>query len=138
MAGYRPIRVAELLQAELAELLLRHLKDPRLQMVTLSRVEVTPDLRHARVYVSHVGSAAEQQAALAALQQATGFMRSHLGKHLKLRYIPQLTFQLDTSIAYGVRISRLLQELLPRQEPPEGSTGEAAGVKPQEEPEHSG
>ena len=136
MAGYRPIRVAELLQAELAELLLRHLKDPRLRMVTISRVEVSPDLRHARVFVSHVGSAAEQQAAIAGLQQATGFIRSHLGKHLKLRYVPQLTFQLDTAIAYGVRISRLLQELLPRGDSPDGSGGDSAGVRPQEEQEH--
>ena len=119
MAGYRPRRMAELLQAEMAELLLRHLKDPRLKMVTISRVEVSSDLRHARLYVSHVGSAVEQQAAMAGLQQATGFIRSHLGKHLKLRYVPQLTFQLDTTIAYGVRLSRLLQELLPQASPDE-------------------
>ena len=115
MAGYRPRRVAELIQTEIAELLLRHLKDPRLKMATISRVEVSPDLRHARVYVSHVGSAAEQQGAMAGFHQATGFIRSHLGKRLKLRYVPQLAFQLDTTIAYGVRVSRLLQELLPRE-----------------------
>ena len=69
--------------------------------------------------MSHVGSAVEQQAAMAGLQQATGFIRSHLGKHLTLRYVPQLTFQLDTTIAYGVRISRLLQELLPQASPDE-------------------
>ena len=119
MAGYRPRRIAELLQAELADLLLRHLKDPRLRMVTISRVEVSPDLRHARIYVSHVGSEAEQHAAMAGLHQATGFIRSHLGKHLKLRYVPELAFQLDTSIAYGVRVSRLLQELLPHADPDE-------------------
>jgi ribosome-binding factor A len=119
MAGYRPIRVAELIQAEMAELLLRHLKDPRLKMATISRVEVSPDLRHARVYVSRVGNAAEQQAAMAGFHQAAGFIRSHLGKHLHLRHVPQLTFQLDTAIAYGVRISRLLQDLLPRAIPEE-------------------
>ena len=115
MAGYRPRRVAELLQAELAELLRRHLKDPRLSMATISQVEVSPDLRHARIYVSRVGSAAEQQAAIAGLHQATGFIRRHLGKHLRLRYVPQLDFRLDTAIASGVRISRLLQELVPRE-----------------------
>jgi ribosome-binding factor A len=120
MTGYRPIRVAELIQAELATLLLRHLKDPRLTMATISRVKVSPDLRHARIYVSRIGSEAEQQAAIAGFQQATGFIRSHLGKHLKLRYVPQLDFQLDTAIAYGVRVSRLLQELLPRETQAEG------------------
>jgi ribosome-binding factor A len=120
MTGYRPIRVAELIQAEIADLLLRHLKDPRLTMATISRVVVSPDLRHARIYVSRVGSEAEQQAAMAGFQQATGFIRRHLGKRLKLRYVPQLDFQLDTAIAYGVRVSRLLQELLPRETPDEG------------------
>ncbi len=120
MTGYRPIRVAELIQAEIADLLLRQLKDPRLTMATISRVVVSPDLRHARVYVSRVGSEAEQQAAMAGFHQATGFIRSHLGKRLKLRYVPQLDFQLDTAIAYGVRVSRLLHELLPRETPDEG------------------
>jgi len=120
MTGYRPIRVAELIQAEIADLLLRHLKDPRLAMATISRVVVSPDLRHARVYVSRVGSEAEQQAAMVGFHQATGFIRSHLGKRLKLRYAPQLEFQLDTAIAYGVRVSRLLHELLPRETPDEG------------------
>jgi len=119
MTGYRPIRVAELIQAEIADLLLRQLKDPRLTMATISRVVVSPDLRHARVYVSHVGSEAEQQAAMAGFQQAKGFIRRHLGKRLQLRYVPQLDFQLDTAIAYGVRVSRLLQDLLPREPPDE-------------------
>jgi ribosome-binding factor A len=114
MTSYRPLRVAELIQAAMAELLLRHLKDPRLTLATVSRVEVSPDLRHARVYVSRVGSAAEQQATMAGFHQAAGFIRRHLGKHLHLRHVPQLTFQLDTAIAYGVRVSRLLQDLLPR------------------------
>jgi ribosome-binding factor A len=63
--------------------------------------------------VSRIGSAAEQQAAIEGFQHAAGFIRSQLGKRLKLRYVPQLDFQLDTSIAYGVRISSLLHDLLP-------------------------
>lgn len=127
MAGYRPIRVAELIQAEIAALLLRHLQDPRLALATISRVEVSPDLRHARVYVSRVGSEAERQAALAGFQQATGFIRRHLGKQLKLRYVPQLDFRLDTAIAYGVHVSRLLEELLPRATHDEGEACAPAG-----------
>ena len=138
MAAYRPRRVAELMQAAIAELLLRHLKDPRLRMATISRVEVSPDLRHARIYVSRVGSEAEQQATMAGCHQAAGFIRSHLGKHLHLRHVPELAFQLDTAIAYGVRVSRLLQELLPREDPPGGSAGDATGVRPQEEQGHPG
>jgi ribosome-binding factor A len=111
MASYRPTRVGDLLQAEIADLLLRHLKDPRLSMATVSRVDVTPDLRHACVYISRVGSETEQQATMAGFLRAAGFIRSQLGKRLRLRYAPELTFKLDTSIAYGVRMSRLLHDL---------------------------
>jgi ribosome-binding factor A len=111
MASYRPARVGELIQAELATLLTRGLKDPRLEMSTVSYVEVTPDLRHARVYISRLGSAAEQDAMLQGFQRAAGFIRGQLGRRLKLRYIPQLTFELDTGIAYGVRISSMLNKL---------------------------
>ena len=111
MASYRPARVGELIQAELATLLTRGLKDPRLEMSTVSYVEVTSDLRHARVYISRLGSEAEQDAMLQGFQRAAGFIRGQLGRRLKLRYIPQLTFELDTSIAYGVRISSMLNKL---------------------------
>jgi ribosome-binding factor A len=111
MASYRPARVGELIQAELATLLTRGLKDPRLEMSTVSYVDVTSDLRHARVYISRLGSEAEQDAMLQGFQRAAGFIRGQLGRRLKLRYIPQLTFELDTGIAYGVRISSMLNEL---------------------------
>jgi ribosome-binding factor A len=127
MAGYRPIRVGELIQIEIADLLLRQLKDPRLHMATISRVDVSPDLRHAHVYVSRLGSDTEQQAAIDGFVHAAGFIRNQLGKHLKLRYIPELTFQLDTTIAYGVRISSILQDLVPSEtaEETEGDTPHA-------------
>ena len=122
MAGYRPARVGELIQAELAQLLLQGLKDPRLHMTTISYVDVSPDLRYARVYISRLGSETEQSAALAGFKRATGFIRGQLGKRLKLRYIPQLTFVLDTGIAYGVRISSILNELdIPEAAPDEES-----------------
>lgn len=112
MAGHRPTRVGELIQAEIAHLLLRDLKDPRLQMATISRIEITPDLRHACIYISHLGNETERQLAIEGFVRATGFIRGQLGKRLKLRYIPQLTFKLDTSIAYGVRMSRVLRDLV--------------------------
>lgn len=124
MSRYRPTRVGELLQAEIAQLLLRQLKDPRLSMVTISRVEVSADLRHACIYISRIGSETEQRAALQGFEHATGFIRGQLGKLLKLRYTPELTFKLDTTIAYGVRISRILHDLIPTppREPAESDT----------------
>jgi ribosome-binding factor A len=112
MTSYRAVRVAELIQAEIADLLLRQLKDPRLHMTTVSRVEVSPDLRYARIYISHTGNETEQQAAVEGFLHANGFIRSQLGKRLKLRYVPQLDFKLDSAIAYGVRISRMLNTLV--------------------------
>lgn len=112
MTHHRPERVGDLIQAEIADLLLRQLKDPRLRMATVSRVEVSADLRHARVYISQVGSETERQEAIDGFKRATGFIRGQLGKRLRLRYIPQLTFQLDTTIAYGVRISSMLHDLV--------------------------
>jgi len=111
MQNYRATRVAELLQSEIADLLLRHLKDPRLSMVTISRVDVSPDLREARVYVSRVGDENEQKETMEGFARAVGFIRSQLGKRVKLRHTPNLTFKLDTAIADGVRISRLLHDL---------------------------
>lgn len=111
MTSYRPIRVGELIQAEIADLLLRQMKDPRLSLATVSHVEVSPDLRYARVYISHPGSEVAQQMAIEGFVHATGFIRNQLGKRLKLRYVPQLTLQLDTTIAYGVRISSMLHDL---------------------------
>jgi ribosome-binding factor A len=111
MVGYRAIRVAELIQAEIADIILRQMKDPRVTMTIISRVEVSPDLRHARVYISHTGTETEQRAALEGFLHAAGFIRKQLGKRLTLRYIPQLDFKLDTAIAYGVRISHMLNTL---------------------------
>ena len=111
MQNFRPTRVGELLQAEIADLLLRQLKDPRLSMATISRVEVSPDLREARVYVSRVGSESKQKEAMEGFDRAVGFIRGQLGRRLKLRHTPSLTFVLDTAIAEGVRISRLLHDL---------------------------
>lgn len=124
MTSYRPVRVGELIQAELAELLLRDLKDPRLEMVTVSHVDVSPDLRHARVYISRVGSEEEQASARLGFERAAGFVRGRLGKRLKLRYVPKLDFVIDTGIAYGVRISHMLNELAP-QEPVDDSESDA-------------
>jgi len=127
MTRYRPTRIGELLQAEIARLLLRQLKDPRLSMATVSCVEVSSDLRHACVYISRIGNEAEQQAAIQGFERAAGFIRSQLGKHLTLRHTPELTFKLDTAIAYGVRISRILHDLIPAPsvEPAESDTAHA-------------
>ena len=106
----RPAQVGEAIQRELSELLLRDLKDPRLGFVTIMGVEVSPDLKHARVFVSALGSDEEQQASMAALESARGWLRHELGQRMDLRYTPELQFRADHTTATADRINRLLQE----------------------------
>jgi ribosome-binding factor A len=109
----RSDRIADLLQREIADLLLRRVKDPRVEGVTITGVKVSRDLQHARVFYCVMGSPKEEgkEAVVAALDKARGFMRQELGKRLHMRYLPQLEFIYDASFDYGDKIERLLKEL---------------------------
>jgi ribosome-binding factor A len=105
-------RVAEQLREEISALMLRDMKDPRIRLASVSEVRLTPDLRQARVRISALGDDGERHAVVAAMQHAEGYVRAQLGDRLEnLRTIPRLTFELDESIAYSVRISSMLREL---------------------------
>ncbi|HEX2171612.1 MAG TPA: 30S ribosome-binding factor RbfA [Dehalococcoidia bacterium] len=105
-------RLGELLRAEISDLLRREVKDPRVgDMVTISSVKVSPDLRQAKVMVSVYGTEAERTAAVAGLRAAHGFLRNHLGERLKVRRVPTLDFELDRSIEQGARVLRILAEI---------------------------
>ncbi len=111
-AGHRMERINAQLQQELALALARDVKDPRVQLVTVVSVACSPDLSYARVRVSSLGEAAQQTQTLRALRSMVGFLRHLLGERLdNLRRIPRLDFQLDQSIAYGVRVGTMLREL---------------------------
>ena len=107
----RADRVGDLILKELAELLLRKVKDPRLADITLTDVKVSPDLRHARVFYSLLGDDERKAEAVVGLQSATGFVKRELSKRLHLRRIPDIEFCLDSSLEYGSHIDRLLTEL---------------------------
>ncbi|MBA4393101.1 MAG: 30S ribosome-binding factor RbfA [Desulfobacca sp.] len=115
----RTIQVGGLIQKEISELLLRKIKDPRLEMVTISGVVVTPDLKLARVFFSRFGNSIEVQKALEGLRSAAGFIKRELGQRLKLRHVPELEFMYDTSFDYGDRIESLIKDLFPSKEPVE-------------------
>ena len=106
-----------MLQKEISELLLRKIKDPRLEMITITGVEVSPDLKLARVYFTRFGAPSGIQQGLEGLQSASGFIKRELGMRMKLRYVPELEFVHDTSFEYGDRIESLLKELFPAKEP---------------------
>lgn len=105
-------RVAELLREEISQLMMREMKDPRVRLASVSSVQVSPDLRQARVMVSALGADEERTAVVAAMRHAEGFVRAQLGNRLEsLRSIPHLRFELDESIAYSVRISSMLRTM---------------------------
>jgi ribosome-binding factor A len=105
-----------MIQKEISEVLLRKIKDPRLEMVTISGVDVSPDLKQARVFFSRFGNSAEVQRSLEGLRSATGFIKRELGQRLKLRHVPELEFIYDTSFEYGDRIESLIKDLFPAKE----------------------
>jgi len=107
----RMSRVGEEIKKELSVLLQREMKDPRIGFVTVTGVEVTSDLQQAKVFVSIFGNEEQRAASLAGLQKAKGFLRSEIGKRVKLRHVPDLLFKLDESIDYGNKINTLLREI---------------------------
>jgi ribosome-binding factor A len=111
MSTRRQRQVAELLHQEISLLIQRQARDPRLGFVTVTDVEVTPDLRLATVYVSVMGGDDEVKQTLAGLKNATGFFRHELGGTLSLRFVPELSFRLDESLEQGLHIDQLLDSL---------------------------
>jgi len=107
----RAERVADQLRIEVADILAKKSKDPRLQFVTVTNVEVTNDLRIARVYVSILGSQDDEPGILKALNSAAGFVRSEIGRRLELRYTPEVKFWSDTKGPRAERILKILDTL---------------------------
>ena len=112
MSVHRPGRLREVMKEEISDIIRKELKDPRIgDLTSITSVEVTRDLRHAKVYASILGDDEKQKEAIKGLQSAAGFIRSELGRRVRLRHTPELTFHLDTSIAPGARISELINKV---------------------------
>lgn len=107
----RTDRVDELLRQEIGVIVARDVADPRIGFATITRVETTPDLRHAKVWVSVIGQPAERAATIAALGRAMPFVRHELGRSLRIKRIPDLHVQLDDTAERGTRVLQLLNEL---------------------------
>lgn len=104
-------RVSDLIRTHLMNLLERKVNDPRLQMITITDVVVTPDAARADVHFSVLGGVEEQAAALAGLNSAAGWLRRELGQRLRLRNTPELVFHYDPSLEHGEHIAGILKEL---------------------------
>jgi ribosome-binding factor A len=128
--GHRIEQINKLIRRELSELIQRQLKDPRLStFVTVTEVATSTDLRHAKVFVSHLGSDEEKQAILEVLDSAAGFLRKELAHNLKLRRTPELHFYWDDSIEQGDHILQLIDQVTQDEvgHQPESQPGSAPG-----------
>ena len=110
MTGRRPERLGEQIREEVSQIVVGDLKDPRVSSAVVTDVEVSSDLRHAKVFINILGADEEVQKTLNALRSAAGFVRWQLGQSLRLRYTPQLHFALDKSARAGDRVDKILKE----------------------------
>ncbi|WP_027714072.1 ribosome-binding factor A [Desulfuromonas sp. TF] len=111
MQSSRSHRVAESIHKEVSSLLLKGLKDPRIGFVTITGVEVTPDLHLARIYFSVMGDEEARKNTQKGLSSSTPYVRREIGRRLRLRHVPDILFEYDTSLEYGNRIESLIREI---------------------------
>ena len=125
----RTLRINAQLQRELSSLIREQLTDPRVALVTVTQVSVSPDMRNARISISQIGSDAELKAAAKALNGAASLLRRAIGKSLKLRYVPMLRFFADEALREGDRIGSMIREATARDRAHPVTPGEAVAPK---------
>lgn len=111
MSTNRAKKLAEIVKEEISDILATKMKDPRLGFTTVTAVEVTRDLRYCKIYVSVMGSEDEIKQSLAALDNASGFIRSELGSRIRVRHVPELRFLRDQALEHSMHINKLLEKL---------------------------
>lgn len=112
MTNRRPRRVAELIKEEVSKMLLQdEIKDPRIGFVTITDVEVSGDLRHAKIFVSVMDDEEATKETMAGLENAKGYVRRELGQRVRLKHTPEILFRYDNSIERGTRIFKILEDL---------------------------
>ena len=110
MTRFRAQRLGDQLQTELAELIQKEVRDPRIGFVTVTEVRMSSDLNYARVYVSIMGDAEQTEESMAALLRAQGFLRAQIGRRMKLRHVPELRFEVDETLDQAEHIDALLRD----------------------------
>jgi ribosome-binding factor A len=115
MIPSRVKRVSETMKEVLSEIIQLNLKDPHVGFVTVTGVEMTPDLKQAKVWVSVMGDEEEERNTLKALKHAKGFLKAEVAKRVRLRYMPELTFMVDETVRTSMRIEGILKEIIPEQ-----------------------
>lgn len=111
MSTRRMERINEFIREEVALLIQREIKDPRIGFVTVLGCKVTPDLREARIYISVLGNKKQKEDTLSGLKSASGYIQTKIGKFIRLRYTPKIVFFLDESVERAARIEELLKKI---------------------------
>lgn len=109
--GLRADRVKKILRIEISRILQEDLRDPRIGFATVMRIDLTGDLRYAKIYFSIMGDEAHQESSIEGIKSASGYIRRLVGERLKLKYVPELSFKLDRSIEYGVNLEKTFERL---------------------------
>lgn len=109
--SHRTSRMAEAIKQEVAAIMQHELKDPRIGFASITMVEVSGDKRHAKIFVSVLGDDVKTKESIKALRNAQGYIRTELSKRLKVRYTPEIVFELDTSISHGAKIMEVLRQV---------------------------
>ncbi len=124
MTSRRTLKAAEAIREVVSMTILTGLRDPRVQDVTVTHVEVSPDMRQAKVHVSVMGDVAKQKLSLHGLRSSAGFLQSKISERIDTRYTPRLVFELDDGIKKSIAIAKLLDEVLERNAPTDEQTDE--------------
>jgi ribosome-binding factor A len=109
--SHRPEKLAEAIKKEISDIIFNNIKDPRIGFITVTAVTVTADLRYAKVYASVLGDEEKQKVAEKALKSAAGYFRTELGKRIRLRYVPEIKFELDTTLEKAAKLIKLIEEV---------------------------
>ncbi len=136
MSSRRLEKAAEAIRSVVSMAILAELKDPRVRDVTVTQVEVSPDLRYTKVHVSIMGDETQQRLSLRGLQHAAGFLQSKIAERIEIRYTPRLTFLLDQGVKRSIAIAKMLQEVLPKESPADASD-DPQTASPADPPESS-
>ena len=116
MSSRRVLKVAEAIREVVSMAILTELRDPRIQDVTVTYVEVSSDLRYAKVHVSVMGDEAKEELSLSGLKNSAGFLQQKIAKRVDTRYTPRISFILDRGVKHALEVNRILGELLPSEE----------------------
>lgn len=133
MSSRRAQKVAAAIREVVSMAILADLKDPRIRDVTVTYVEASADLRHAKVHVSIMGDERHQELSLRGLQSAAGYLQSRIARRLDLRYTPKLNFLLDQGVKHSIEIAQILDRVLPKEPTDEDRPESPEDVPPEEE-----